>query len=301
MHEDLAREFPEAVRALSWTRAHLSERRPIVTREPVVWAAVSGIGAGFLVASVAGMLVALMHRALTLADPHAEFSSLAPLATVAGTAAAAGAALAIGGRLALALDLAYVVLGIGVRIPGTIAFCERSGRGPSLLMPDACTPTGFLSILWPQLIGIGLGLAMARVLAVRGEGSNSLLRVAGTLAIALSLASAAWALTIAQTASPAASGLTIAAGTVAAAIAAGVVAAQLSRGIRSAAIVAGIWLLPWLTLQLPLALQNLGPPVPQEFVISIIAGVASEPIAAVFMLLTAAVAARSRFIPREPA
>jgi len=82
MHEDLAREFPEAVRALSWTRAHLSERRPIVTREPVVWAAVSGIGAGFLVASVAGMLVALMHRALTLADPHAEFSSLAPLARV---------------------------------------------------------------------------------------------------------------------------------------------------------------------------------------------------------------------------
>ncbi len=211
-------------------------------------------------------------------------------------------ALAIGGPIALVLDFAYVGFGIALRIPGLMTFCERNSGAlipPPLQVPDACTPVGFVSSLWPLLIGIGLGVALARTPAVRENGINSLLRVAGALAIALTLLGAVWGATLASTASPTTSGLTLAARTVAAAIAAGVVAAQLPRAIRNAAIVGGVWLLPWFKLQLPLGSQTLGAALPPDFVPSVVAGVLSAPVGAAFLVLSAAVAARSRFIPRD--
>src|SRR5436190_889843 len=124
---------------------------------------------------------------------------------------------------------------------------------------------GFLvASLWPQFLGIGLGIVLARTsLMTRGGGTNSLLRVSGGLALALFVVNAAWGIAVAQsgyaaeTAGGSTSALTIAAGIVAAAVAAGVLAAQLPRGVRNAAIVAAVWLVPWFALEVPFASRSL--------------------------------------------
>jgi hypothetical protein len=296
MRDGLAREFPEAGRAVAWTRARIGP-----WTEPVVWAAISGIGAGFVLSNVLQALVGLANHALLATKSELPFA-LFPLVTIAGSAAAAAVALSAGGALALALALAYNALGIALRIPGLMTFCERSGLPfGDLQSADQCTALGFVASLWPQVLGIGLGIALSRAITSRGGGINSLLRVAGSLAVALTILSQLWAVTVAQSANAVASGLTIAAGIAAAAVAAGVVAAQLPRSLRNAAIVCGIWLLPWLTLQVPLALQSLGPTVPAEVETSIIITVVAPPIAAAFLVLSAAIASRARFIPRDVA
>jgi hypothetical protein len=295
MREGLAREFPAAVRAAAWTRARVGPHT-----EPLLWAAISGIGAGFLVSDVAQALVGLANRAVMSARSELPFP-LFPLVTITGSAAAAAVSLGAGGLTALALELAYGALGIALRIPGLVTFCERSGGGRNLLDPDQCTTLGFLASLWPQLLGIGLGIALARAIATRGSGVNSLLRIAGSLAIALTVLSQVWTATFAQATNTPTSALTLAAGMAAAAVAAGVVAAQLPRGVRNATAVAAIWLLPWLALQLPLGLQSLGPSVPPDIVGAITITIVVPPIVAAFLVLSAAVASRARFIPRDPA
>jgi hypothetical protein len=296
MRDGLAREFPEAGRAVAWTRARIGP-----WTEPVAWAAISGIGAGFLAGDFAQVLVGLASQALQSPRNPVSFN-LFPLVPITVGAAATAVALGAGGLRALALVLAYIALGIALRIPGLMTFCERSGGTfGNLQGADQCTALGFVASLWPQVLGIGLGIALSRAITSRGSGINSLLRIAGGLAVALTILSQLWAATVAQSANAVASGLTIAAGMAAAAVAAGVVAAQLPRGVRNAAIVGGIWLLPWLTLQLPLGLQSLGPTVPAEFETSIIITIVAPPIAAAFLVLSAAIASRTRFVPREPA
>lgn len=303
MREDLAREFPQAARAITVTWARIRARRPVLWSEPVVWAAISGIGAGLLVSEVTGALTALAFRALSPFVRDLGIATGSPLVTIIGSAAGAAVALGVGGPIALGLDVAFLALGVALRIPGVALFCERAGGGVGLPNPGMCTTAGFVASLWPQVLGIGLGIAVARGITTRGNGINSLLRVAGAYAIALFVVSQVWANTIARTTNPdpLTSGLTIAAASVAAAAAAGAVAAQLPRGIRNALIVAGVSLLPWLTLQVPLALQSLEPTVPSEYVGLIVASIVTQPIASAVLVLSAAVAARSRFVPREPA
>ena len=295
MRDGLAREFPEAGRAVAWTRARIGPRT-----EPVVWAAISGIGAGFVVSNVSQAVVGLVNQALLATRSELPFA-LFPLATILGTAAVGVVALGAGGAAALAIALAYIALGVVLRIPGLATFCERSGGFQNLLVSDQCSALGFLTSLWPQVLGIGLGIGLSRTIMTRGDGINSLHRIAGSLAIALTILSHLWAATIARSANALASGLTIAAGMAAAAVTAGVVAAQLQRGVRNAATVGAIWLLPWLTFQLPLGLQSLGPSVPAEFETSIIITVVAPPIAAAFLVMSTAIASRARFVPREPA
>ena len=305
MRDGLAREFPEAVRAAAWTRARVADR-VAVWSEPVVWATISGIGAGFLAASVAQAIVGLASEVIQALRAPTPFP-LFPAVTIAGSAAASAVALGAGGLGALMLSLGYAVVGIALRIPSVGFACDRSGGTIPFPGPDQCTALGFLASLWPQFVGIGLGILIARTsLITRGEGTNSLLRISGALAIALFVVSEAWGIAVAQrgyAAEPAGaltSTLTISAGLVAAAVAAGVLAAQLSRGVRNALIVAGFWLLPWL-VRLPTTLSNLGSTIPTEFVGPTIVSIVVSPIAAAFLVLSAAIASRARFVPREPA
>jgi hypothetical protein len=298
MREGLAREFPEAVRAAAWTRGRVA-RRLELRGEPVAWATISAIGAAFLVSAVAQALSGLTVDAFQALRSPMPFT-LGPLVTIAGISVAAAVALRVGGPLAFALYVGYIALGIALGIPGVMTFCERSGGDvENLLGANRCTVVGFLTSLWPYLIGIGLGVFFARAIATRGTGINSLLRIAGAYAIALFLLSHSWAY-IAQDTNALTSTFTIAAGLVAAAVAAGVVAAQLPRGIRYALIVAAVSLLPWLT-QLPLTLTNLGPTLTAEVVGPTLVTIAISPIAAAFLVLSAAVASRARFIPRDAA
>ena len=299
MREGLAREFPAAVRGLDWLRGRAGERRAPLWNEPAVWAAISGVGAGFLVSSVVQTPVGLTNegaQALRLPLPFMLF----PLVTLAGSAATAAVALAAGGPIALALDLAYVALGVALRIPGTMTFCERFSPQLSYADVERCAPLSFLASQWPQFVGIGLGVLIARAIASRGSGMNSLLRIAGAFALALAVVSHVYAATDAETTSMLASGLTFAAGAVAAAVAAGAVAAQLPRSVRNAAIVAGIWLVPWLALELP-QLRSLDLDLGAEYVGPVVVAIAVQPVAAASLVLSAAVAKRSRFIPRDPA
>jgi hypothetical protein len=299
MREGLAREFPEAGRAVAWTRARIG-----LWSEPAPWAAISGIGAAFLVGAAAQALVGLTQSgadALRGPTPFFAVYALLPLATLAGTAAGAAVALGARGVAALGLYLAYLALGVALAIPGIITFCERSGGGLGLQHPGFCTAAGLLTSLWPQLIGIAVGIASARAIRTRGSGINSLLRVAGAYAVALLAVTALWGTTVAPTTSALPGMLTIAAGAIAAAVAAGAIAARLPRSIRSAVVVAGISLLPWLTQQLPYTLRSLGPEVTEESLGALLVSVAVSPVAAVFLVLSAAVASRSHFIPRDPA
>ena len=297
MREGLAREFPEAVRAAAWTRGRVA-RRLSLRDEPVVWATISAIGAGFLVSAVAQALAGLAIDALHALKNPMQLFTLAPIVTIAGISAAAAVALRLGAPIAFALYLGYLSLGLALGIPGVITFCERSGgQLPEL---SQCTVPGYLAALWPQLVGLGLGVFLTRAITTRGVGINALLRVAGAYAIALFVMRQIWAYAIVQAASAQTSSLTIAAGMVAAAVAAGAVAAQLPRGTRSAVIVAAISLLPWLAL-LPLTLSNLGPALPSEFFGPTFVAIVISPIAAAFLVLSAAVASRARFIPRDAA
>jgi len=306
MREGLAREFPGAVRGAEWVRTRIAGRHVALWGEPALWATISGIGAGFLVASVVQAAVGLANEGLQALRTPAPFP-LFPAVTVAGTAAAAAVALGAGGLVALELDVAYVAVGIALRVPSLITFCERSGRVENLFPRlDQCTAVGFLASLWPQFVGIGLGIMLARtMLNTRGLGTNSLLRVAGALALALFVVNAAWGIAVAQSAPSAdqatgsTSALTVAAGIVGAAVAAGVLAAQLPRAVPNAAIVAAVWLVPWFALQLPFASRSLSGPIASENVVAIVTFIVIEPIAAAFLVLSAAVAARSRFIPRD--
>jgi hypothetical protein len=302
MREGLAREFPEAARAATWTRGRVSGRRPALGTEPVVWATLSGIGAGFLVGAVTQALVGLTSEAFQAL--RAPLPALFPLITIAGTSAATAVTIRAGGFAALALYVAYIALGVALGIPGVMTFCERSGGFgfPLLLGTNQCTVLGFVVSLWPQFIGIGLGIALARAITERGAGINSLLRIAGGYALANFIMSQMWAATIAQSTNILATGLTLSAGLVAAAVVAGALAAQLPNGIRNAAIVGGILLVPWATRSVPFGLQSMGTTgVPAEFVSAMLITLVTPPIVAAFMVLSAIITSRARFIPRDTA
>jgi hypothetical protein len=302
MRDGLAREFPGAARAAAWTRGRVGGRRPALSTESVLWATISGIGAGFLVGAVTQALVGLTSEAFQAL--RAPLPALFPLITIAGTAAAAAVTTRAGGLVALGLYVAYIALGVALGIPGVMTFCERSGGFgfPPLLGTNQCTVPGFVVSLWPQFIGIGVGLALARAITERGPGINSLLRIAGGYALANFIMTQVWAATIAQSTNTLATGLTLAAGMVAAAVAAGALAAQLPDGIRNAAIVGGILLIPWATRSVPFGLQSMGTTgVPAEFVSAMLITLATPPIVAAFMVLSAVITSRARFIPRDTA
>lgn len=301
MREDLAREFPEAVRALNWTRTRLPARTAMFRHEPVLWGTVSAIGAGFLVSAVTQFLVGLGFDLVRLFDVRTTTLTLGWLPGLLGTAATIAVALRVGGRFSFALYLAYIALDLATRIPGTIAFCERSGFG-NLLAYQQCDPLGFLAAQWTLWTGIGAGLLLSRAIVARDEGANRTLRVAGAYAVAWSVVLDAWAMTTAQQGDPAGAlnaSLTISMLAVAAGVAAGVVAGSSARRIRTAAIVAVAIVLPWTTV-LPLRVSQLGT-MPAEVVPGVLIGTFSTPVAALALVLTAVLADRRRFIPREAA
>lgn len=299
MREGLAREFPEAVRALAWTRTRVQERAAMFKREPALWATVSAIGAGFVVSAVTQFAVGLSFFVVRLSYVTSTLT-LGWLSPLLGTAAAVAVALRVGGPVSLALYLVYFAVDLAARIPSLIVFCERSGPG-NILAYDGCTPLGFIAARWAQWCGIGLGLLLSRMIGARSEGANNSLRVAGAYAVAWTVVLDMWSTSVVR-AGPAgalSASFTISVLTVAAAVAAGVVAGTLDRRLRTALIVAVVLVLPW-SAQLTFLIPQLAT-APPEFAPSMLVGLFSTPVAAVALVLSAAVTDRRRFIPREPA
>jgi hypothetical protein len=298
MREDLAREFPEAVRAVAWTRTRLPARMALFSREGVFWATVSAIGAGFLVSAVAQFLIGLAFDVVRAFGPNTNVMPVW-IQVILGTAAAVAVALRAGGAVSLALYLVYIAVDLALRIPGVITFCERSGS-QGLTAPYLCSPAAFLAAQWALWTGIGVGLLVSRAIAAQEQGTNRTLRVAGAYAVASSIVVQAWAATIAQGGDAMNSSLAISVLTVAAAVVAGVVAGLSEHRLRSASIVALMLLLPWLAVQLPYLLVEVARLSP-EFVPAFLIAVLGTPIAAVVLVLSALVSDRHRFIPREAA
>lgn len=269
-------------------------------REPVLWATVSAIGAGFLVTTFAQLLVRLGFFVFDAFGGRTSSFTLAWLPVLLGTTAAVAVALRAGGALSVALYLAYIAVETSLQIPGVLTFCERSGS-VSPLAPDMCTPLGFLASHWAQFIGIGIGLLLSRTITAPDEGRNRTLRVAGTYAIVWSLAVRVWSLTVIQADPPGAlnASLTMSALAVAAALAAGVVAAQFEHRVRTASVVALFLVVPWLTAQVPVFMTQSS--MPPEFLPAMIVGLLVQPVAAIVLVLAAVVADRQRFIPRDTA
>jgi hypothetical protein len=301
MREGLAREFPEAGRALARTTARLPAQ--LFRREHVVWAAVSAVGAGFLASVTAQVLVTLGFFAVE-AFRIPTTVTLAWLPVLLGTAVSSAVALRAGGALGLALYLGYLGVEFVLQILGAVTFCERAGPGNSFA---TCMPFGFVTTRWALWSGLALGVLLSRALAVRGEGRNLTLRVAGTYAVAWSLALRVWSLSIVQADQAAAlnASMVFSALTVAAALAAGVVAGRSEHRIRSASVVALFLVVPWLTSQVPLLINQLAMAaqsgVQTEILPAIVVGALAQPVAAIVLVLAAAMTDRQRFIPRDSA
>ena len=306
MREEFAREFPSAERAIATTRGRLQAQASKLRRESVLWGTVSGIGAGFLVAAVTQFLVGLLFVAVRAFDITTPLT-LGWLQVLVGTAVAVAVALRVGGPLSLALYLVYVGVGMAMQVAGLATFCERPGFG-NLLAFERCTPLGFLASEWAVWCGIGVGLLLSRAIAARGEGENLTLRVTGAYALAWQVVLGLFALTLAQSAEPVVAfntSLAIPALGVAAGAAAGVVAAMSEHRVRTATVVAVVIVLPWLTTQLPLLISQIGMAAQSEtssdYLPAMLIGAFSTPVAAIALVLTAVVADRQRFIPRDTA
>ena len=304
MREEFAREFPGAGRVVASTRERLAARASSLRRESAPWATVSASGAGFVVSSVTQLVVGLVMLVIRVFDPSTPVT-LGWLDALLGTGAAVAVALRVGGPRALAMYLVYLGLGTALQIPGVMTFCERSGFG-SLPAYEGCTPVGFLAIRWALWSGIGLGLLLSRAVAARDDGKNLTLRVAGAYSMAWSLVLGWLALTLTQSGDATSAlnaSLAVSALSVAAAVVAGVVAAMSDHRVRTAAIVASLLVLPWLTGQLPLLVSQIdmatGSTGGSEFLAAIVINLVSTPLAALALVLTAAVADRQRFVPRE--
>ena len=284
---------------MTWTRTSMFKR------EPILWATVSAIGAGFLVTTFAQVLVRLGFFVFDAFGGTASPFTLAWLPALLGTTAAVAVALRAGGTLSVALYLAYIAIDVALHIPGAVTFCERSGAGVNPLAGNTCTPLGFLASYWAWWSGIGLGLLLSRAIATPDEGRNLALRVAGTYAAIWSIALGVWSVSVIHQADAAGalnSSLMFSVLAVAAAVAAGVVAAQSDHRVRTASVVAMFLLVPWLTAQVPLLISQVAmsaeSATPSEFLPAIIVGALTQPIAAIVLVLAAAVTDRQRFIPR---
>lgn len=118
MRDSFAAEFPSFAAALG----RLS--RPTIAREPWLWAALSGLGAGAIAAAVLQLpLIAL--RVANLRDPAAWAASVAAiLATAIGVGVAWRAGRSRAVLLYVGIRLAYSL----AALPGVVLFCDRSGE-----------------------------------------------------------------------------------------------------------------------------------------------------------------------------
>jgi len=151
MLDGLRREFPDVItvaRALP---------HPRVARASLFWSVMATFGAGFFASGIVTILFSLLFRLTTRETPLPTPFELAGLA---GTAAALAVAWVGGGRTAVAGYLGVLVVARLLSLLGQIRVCGEFG-GSAALGGEFCSVGGYLTALWPQLLGAG---------ALRGDG-----------------------------------------------------------------------------------------------------------------------------------
>ena len=177
MLDGLRREFPDVItvaRALP---------HPRVARASLFWSVMAAFGAGFFASGILTILFSLLFRLTTRETPLPTPFELAGLA---GTAAALAVAWVGGGRTAVAGYLGVLVVARLLSLLGQIRVCGEFG-GSAALGGEFCSVGGYLTALWPQLLGVAVAIALVRWLRTGPGDRNPTLEAAGIFALVQSL------------------------------------------------------------------------------------------------------------------
>lgn len=172
--------------------APLRVARPRVSSEPIAWAFLAAVGAGFIASGTAELvLAALWPLLLPPTQPHPEWLFPGAVSAAARLVAIGAVALRAGGIPTLALSVGYeVVFVLTPQLSNRSAICER------LSQPDPSIPCGLAAIAastWPMWVALAVGVVGSRrLLPPPASGANTLLRAAGAFAFALTIAGIAW-------------------------------------------------------------------------------------------------------------
>jgi hypothetical protein len=162
--------------------------RPRVSSEPIPWAFLSAVGAGFITNNIAQIALAVLSPTL----PYPEWLNPFVLPRATQLVATGAVALRAGGIGALVLCVGYEVALVLTQVPNPIALCEGAPQ------PDPSLPCGFAAIAtstWPTWAALATGaLGSRRLLPAPTPGTNTLLRAAGVFTFALAIVGIAWQL-----------------------------------------------------------------------------------------------------------
>ena len=174
MLDGLRREFPEVV---TYARRIPSPR---VARAPILWSILAAFGAEFFVSAVVLILSSFLLGAAPRETPLRPFE----VSRLAGTAAALAVAWVAGGRGAIAGYLGIVILERLLGLPSQMRFCAGFGPGAySAAAVSACSAVGYVTALWPQLLGAALAVALVRWLRVGTGDRSPTLEAAGVFVV----------------------------------------------------------------------------------------------------------------------
>jgi hypothetical protein len=151
---------------------------PRFARANLLWSVLAAYGIAFFVEAALTVFFSLVFRLFGAAAP-------APVLQLAA-AAAAGSALAVawraGGRDAVTVYATVFILEQALALPGMWRFC---------LAIVSATPTCSLGSwvlgFWPQVLGVGLAVGLARWFRTSDAAGNPLLEPAGALALTQSV------------------------------------------------------------------------------------------------------------------
>jgi len=175
MLDGLRREFPEVV---TYARRIPSPR---VARAPILWSILAAFGAEFFVSAVVLILSSFL---LGSAPRESPLPAPFELSRLAGTAAALAVAWVAGGRGAIAGYLGIVILERLLGLPSQMRFCAGFGPGAySAAAVSACSAVGYVTALWPQLLGAALAVALVRWLRVGTGDRSPTLEAAGVFVV----------------------------------------------------------------------------------------------------------------------
>ena len=158
-----------------------------IGREPVGWAFLCAVGAGFI---VAGILMLVLVVASPILFPPTQQRPIwlngGTITRFASVIAIGAVAVRSGGLGALALYLGYELLQLVAQSPGRQLSCERN---PGIVA--ACDPLSVVVGRWPTWLALAIGAVASRWLpAASDDHPNPLLRAAGVFSVVLTAATA---------------------------------------------------------------------------------------------------------------
>jgi hypothetical protein len=166
---------------------HIDTSRLRLGREPLFWAVLCGIGAGFVVGGITTLAVSAASPILfPPTEPHPSWLSLASISRTASAIAVGAVTVRVAGPTALLVYIGYDALGLIVQLPLRQFSCSRNPAGPG-----SCDLIATIVDQWPLWISLAIGAIVSRwVPASAEQHPNVLLRGAGAFGAIVGLGTA---------------------------------------------------------------------------------------------------------------